>query len=121
MKKTLSCFLVICLLCSIIPFELSFSNANDVSCKKPITSAKFHYAETTIDMSTACRVPRELCKILSFMNLIQTKLIKRTTPIRRSLIKRIRIIKIIHFENNGELEDPSIYRFKQIHRMQSIF
>lgn len=109
MKKTLSYFLIVCLICSIVPFELSFSMSKDVSCDRPITSMKFHCEETTINMSTACRVPRELCKILTFMNLIVTKLVKRTKPIRRPLINRTRCRKIIHFENNGELEDPNRY------------
>ena len=101
MKKTLTYFLIICLIASVLPFGIGQEFD-----KKDNTPVRF--SETTIDMSTACRPVKEMCKLLTLMKTQITPTDFTPAVIVRSTAAKKTHRKIITFESNGEIEYPSI-------------
>jgi hypothetical protein len=100
MKTTLTYFLIICLIASVLPIGIGqeFEKKDN-----PV-----QFSETTIDMSTACRPVKEMCKLLTLMKMqIEPADVTPTVSVRPAAAKKTHR-KIIHFESNGEIEDPSI-------------
>ena len=100
MKKTLAYFLIICLIASVLPFGIGqeFDKKDN-----PV-----QFSETTIDMSTSCRPVKEMCKLLTLMKTQITPTDFTPAVIVRSTAAKNTHRKIITFDSNGELEDPSI-------------
>jgi hypothetical protein len=98
MKKTLTYFLIICLITSVLPIGIGQEFDKKDS---PV-----QFSETTIDMSTACKPVKEMCKLLTLMKMqIEPADVTPTVSVRPAAAKKTHR-KIIHFESNGELEDP---------------
>ena len=105
MKKIFTYFLIICLMFSVLPIGIEHEWEKYDSGKN---TAPVQFSETTIDMSTACRPVREMCKLLTLMK-TQAKPTDFTPVIigKFTGAKRTQHRKIITFESNGEIEDPS--------------
>lgn len=110
MKKII-CFLILCLMLSVLPLgiENELDKHGFISTGTKTSSVQF--SETTIDMSTACKPPKEMCKLLTFLKTLKVKPTEFTTTVSGKLteVKGTKYRKIITFESNGDGEDPCIY------------
>lgn len=104
MKKIFTYFLIICLMFSVLPIGIEHEWEKYDSGKN---TAPVQFSETTIDMSTACRPVREMCKLLTLMKTQITPTDFTPAVIVRSTAAKKTHRKIITFESNGEIEDPS--------------
>lgn len=104
MKKILTYFLIICLMFSVLPIGFEHELEKYDTGK---STAAVRFSETTIDMSVACRPVKNMCRILMLLR-TQIKPTEFTTTVSGKLMETKRTHrKIITFESNGELEDPS--------------
>lgn len=111
MKKVLTYIIIVCLMASVMPFGLQYEiDRHDFHFTSTNPKAVgVQFSETTIDLSTSCGMPKTICKVFAFIRMIKVVLAEFTTTVSGKLteIKGTKYRKIITFESNGELEDPS--------------
>lgn len=110
MKRIMTYFLIICLMFSVLPFGIKYELEKHEIYATESHKPNVNYSETTIDMSTSCKLPKEMCKLLTFLKTLKVKLTEFTTTVSGKLteVKGTKYRKIITFESNGDGEDPCI-------------
>ena len=108
MKRIMTYFLIICLMFSVLPFGLKYELEKHEFIAAESHKLSVNYSETTIDMSTACKPPKEMCKLLTFLKTVKIRSTEFTTSVSGKLteVKGTKYRKIITFESNGDGEDP---------------
>ena len=116
MKKVLTYIIIVCLMTSVMPFGLQYEiDRHDFDFASTNSrTAGVQFSETTIDLSTSCRMPKTICKVFAFIRMIKVVLTEFTTTVSGKLtqVKGTKYRKIITFENNGDPDAGNVsYRF----------
>ena len=110
MKRILTCFLIVCLMFSVLPLGIENEFGNQSIITGEHHKLTVSYSETTIDMSTSCKPLKAMCRLLTLLE-SQIKPTEFTVSVSGKLteVKGTKYRKIITFESNGDGEDPCIY------------
>ena len=110
MKKIMVYFLIVCLMFSVLPLGIENELDNHNVITREHHKFNVSYSETTIDMSTACKPTKTMCRLLTLLE-AHVKPTEFTVSVSGKLteVKGTKYRKIITFESNGDGEDPRIY------------